>query len=128
MGKLDLDYIDLFLIHWPVAGRYKDSWIALEKLYAQGLVNAIGVSNFLVTHLEAADKEDGCLGLEVGFKSQIDTKGGQEDTAQDEKQPVELELDPLSAKRYKRRNSEIPAQIPELVSDDKDEQGGPVEK
>ncbi len=58
MGKLDLDYIDLFLIHWPVAGRYKDTWVALEKLYEQGLVNAIGVSNFLVAHLE--DVLDGC--------------------------------------------------------------------
>jgi diketogulonate reductase-like aldo/keto reductase len=51
LGKLGLDYLDLYLIHWPVQG-YKDSWKALEKLYKDGRVRAIGVSNFLVHHLE----------------------------------------------------------------------------
>ncbi len=50
--KLGLEYIDLYLIHWPVAGKYKDSWKALEKLYKEGRVRAIGVSNFQIHHLE----------------------------------------------------------------------------
>ncbi|WP_028547309.1 aldo/keto reductase [Paenibacillus sp. UNC451MF] len=50
--KLGLDVIDLYLIHWPVKGKYKDTWRALEKLYKDGSVRAIGVSNFLVHHLE----------------------------------------------------------------------------
>lgn len=52
LRKLGLDYLDLYLIHWPVAGKYKDAWRALEKLYADGRVKAIGVSNFHVHHLE----------------------------------------------------------------------------
>lgn len=50
--KLDVDYVDLFLVHWPVSGKYKDTWRALEKLYKDGLVRAIGVSNFNIHHLE----------------------------------------------------------------------------
>ncbi|MBJ6360379.1 aldo/keto reductase [Paenibacillus sp. GCM10012307] len=50
--KLGLDYLDLYLIHWPVKGKYKDTWRALEKLYKDGLVRSIGVSNFHVHHLE----------------------------------------------------------------------------
>lgn len=50
--KLDLDYVDLYLIHWPVKGTYKETWRALEKLYANGLVRAIGVSNFQAHHLD----------------------------------------------------------------------------
>lgn len=52
LQKLGLDYLDLYLIHWPVAGQYKDTWKALEKLYKDGRVRAIGVSNFHVHHLE----------------------------------------------------------------------------
>ena len=50
--KLDIDVVDLYLIHWPVRGKYKETWKALEKLLADGKVRAIGVSNFLVHHLE----------------------------------------------------------------------------
>ena len=50
--KLQMDTVDLYLIHWPVTGKYKETWKALEKLYAEGKVRAIGVSNFLVHHLE----------------------------------------------------------------------------
>jgi diketogulonate reductase-like aldo/keto reductase len=50
--KLGLDFLDLYLIHWPVKVKYKDSWKALEKLYEEGLVRAIGVSNFQISHLE----------------------------------------------------------------------------
>ncbi|KGX87348.1 aldo/keto reductase [Pontibacillus litoralis] len=52
LTKLGLEYIDLYLIHWPVPGKYKDTWKALEKLYKDGKVRAIGVSNFLEHHLK----------------------------------------------------------------------------
>lgn len=52
LEKLGLDYLDLYLIHWPVPGKYKDAWRALEKLYKDGRVKAIGVSNFQIHHLE----------------------------------------------------------------------------
>ncbi|NSL50895.1 aldo/keto reductase [Bacillus sp. P2(2020)] len=50
--KLGLDYIDLYLIHWPVKEKYIDTWRALEKLYQDGYVKAIGVCNFQVHHLQ----------------------------------------------------------------------------
>ena len=50
--KLGLDYIDLYLIHWPVKEKFKETWKALEKLYRDGFVRAIGVSNFNIHHLE----------------------------------------------------------------------------
>ncbi len=52
LEKLGLDYVDLYLIHWPVAGKYKETWKALEKLYKDGRVRAIGVSNFHQHHLD----------------------------------------------------------------------------
>ncbi|MBS4199867.1 aldo/keto reductase [Bacillus sp. FJAT-49732] len=52
LKRLGLDYLDLYLIHWPVKGKYKDTWRALEKIYKDGRVRAIGVSNFHVHHLE----------------------------------------------------------------------------
>ncbi len=52
LNKLGLDYLDLYLIHWPGKDKYKETWKALEKLYKDGRVRAIGVSNFLVHHLE----------------------------------------------------------------------------
>ncbi|WP_394371852.1 aldo/keto reductase [Salinicoccus roseus] len=52
MDNLGLDYLDLYLIHWPIEGKYTESWKALEKLYDEGRVKAIGVSNFHRQHLE----------------------------------------------------------------------------
>lgn len=52
MNRLGLDYLDLYLIHWPVSNLYKDTWKALEKLYNEGRIRAIGVSNFLIHHLK----------------------------------------------------------------------------
>ncbi|MEJ9212752.1 aldo/keto reductase [Bacillus smithii] len=52
LNKLGLEYLDLYLIHWPVEGKYKESWKALEELYKEGRVKAIGVSNFQIHHLE----------------------------------------------------------------------------
>jgi len=52
MEKLQLDNLDLYLVHWPVRGKYKETWRALETLYKNGRVRSIGVSNFLKHHLE----------------------------------------------------------------------------
>ncbi|RUS49076.1 aldo/keto reductase [Cohnella sp. AR92] len=52
LERLGLDYLDLYLIHWPVKGKYKEAWRALETLYKNGRVRAIGVSNFQTHHLE----------------------------------------------------------------------------
>lgn len=54
LERLQLDYIDLYLIHWPVPAKdkYIDTWRALEKLFSNGKVKAIGVSNFTVEYLE----------------------------------------------------------------------------
>ena len=52
LEKLGVDYVDLYLIHWPVAEAFEESWMELEKLYHEGRVRAIGVSNFQVRHLE----------------------------------------------------------------------------
>lgn len=56
--RLGMEYLDLYLIHWPVKGKYKDTWKALEKLYKDGLIKSIGVSNFQIHHLE--DLMSGC--------------------------------------------------------------------
>src|SRR5262249_51617904 len=52
LARLGLEYVDLYLIHWPVARRRRDSWRALERLHAEKRARAIGVSNYLVPHLE----------------------------------------------------------------------------
>ena len=44
--KLDIDYIDLYLIHWPVLGKTTETWKAMEYLYEEGKARAIGVSNY----------------------------------------------------------------------------------
>jgi diketogulonate reductase-like aldo/keto reductase len=51
MKRLKLEYLDLYLLHWPVARLRLDSWRALEQLAADKRVRTIGVSNFLVSHL-----------------------------------------------------------------------------
>ena len=57
LKKLGLDYLDLYLIHWPVEEKYKEAWRALETLYKDGRVKAIGVSNFHIHHLEELMKD-----------------------------------------------------------------------
>ncbi len=54
MGKLGLNYLDLYLIHWPMPteGRYAETWRAFEQLRGDGRVRAIGVSNFRVQDLQ----------------------------------------------------------------------------
>ncbi|HDR3654752.1 TPA: aldo/keto reductase [Bacillus cereus] len=57
LKKLELDYLDLYLVHWPVEGKYKDTWRALETLYKEKRVRAIGVSNFQIHHLQDVMKD-----------------------------------------------------------------------
>ncbi|WDL99101.1 aldo/keto reductase [Alicyclobacillus sp. ALC3] len=52
LKRLGMDYVDLYLIHWPGTRLYKETWKAFEKLYKDGHVRAIGVSNFNIHHLE----------------------------------------------------------------------------
>ncbi|MER8089426.1 aldo/keto reductase [Streptomyces sp. NPDC058316] len=54
LDRLGLDYVDLYLIHWPVPAKdaYIDTYKAFEKIYSEGRAKAIGVSNFLPEHLE----------------------------------------------------------------------------
>ncbi|KFE34127.1 aldo/keto reductase [Thioclava atlantica] len=61
MGKLGLDRLDLYLIHWPMPhqGLYVETWKALIRLREEGRVRAIGVSNFLPDHLERLIEETG---------------------------------------------------------------------
>lgn len=52
MSTLNIDYIDLYLIHWPIRGKRKESWLALERLIKEKRVRSIGVANYLIPFLE----------------------------------------------------------------------------
>jgi diketogulonate reductase-like aldo/keto reductase len=52
LERLGLETIDLYLLHWPVAGKRLESWRALERIFEEKRARAIGVSNFLVPHLQ----------------------------------------------------------------------------
>jgi diketogulonate reductase-like aldo/keto reductase len=52
LDRLGLDYIDLYLVHWPVESLRKETWHALQSVYRRGLCRALGVSNFTIPHLE----------------------------------------------------------------------------
>lgn len=68
LRRLGLDYVDLYLVHYPVTSKRKDSWRALEKLKSDGKCRAIGVSNYMVRHLE----EVIAMGGEVPAVNQIE--------------------------------------------------------
>jgi diketogulonate reductase-like aldo/keto reductase len=63
LGKLGLESVDLYLIHWPLPkrDRYVDTWKAFEKIYADGRARAIGVSNFTQRHLNRLFEETGVV-------------------------------------------------------------------
>ena len=52
LERLETDYVDLYLVHWPVADCYKETWQVIEEIYQSGRAKAIGVSNFQIHHLE----------------------------------------------------------------------------
>nr|WP_299071401.1 aldo/keto reductase [uncultured Allomuricauda sp.] len=52
LERLRMDYLDLYLIHWPKGDRSKETWRAMERLYNEKRVRAIGISNFLQHHIE----------------------------------------------------------------------------
>ncbi|MGW8064117.1 aldo/keto reductase [Streptomyces ziwulingensis] len=62
-ARLGLDYVDLYLIHWPLprVDKYADSWKAMLKLREDGLVRSVGVSNFTAAHIERLERETGVL-------------------------------------------------------------------
>ena len=59
LDRLKLDYIDLYLIHWPVPGCYLSTWKVLEEIQKTGRALSIGVSNFEIRHLEELAKNSG---------------------------------------------------------------------
>ena len=61
LERLKLDYVDLYLIHWPVPGCYLGTWQALEKILDTGRALSIGVSNFQIHHLEELKKVSGII-------------------------------------------------------------------
>jgi diketogulonate reductase-like aldo/keto reductase len=56
LDDLGFEYVDLYLIHWPVEGKRRESWKALEKIYEEGKAKAIGVSNYTIKHLKEMDQ------------------------------------------------------------------------
>lgn len=52
LEKLQMDYVDLYMVHWPIHNKYVKSWKTLEKIYADQRARAIGVSNFSIRQLE----------------------------------------------------------------------------
>jgi diketogulonate reductase-like aldo/keto reductase len=52
LKRLGLEYLDLYLIHWPATDKRAESWKALQEIHSKGLAKAIGVSNYTVQHLK----------------------------------------------------------------------------
>ena len=61
LERLKLDYVDLYLIHWPVPGCYLSTWKELESILESGRALSIGVSNFDIRHLEELRKISGVI-------------------------------------------------------------------
>jgi len=81
LEKLELDYLDLYLIHWPVIEEHKDryqediieTWQAFEKLYKEGKTRSIGVSNFMIEHLDIIIKNTEIIPMinQIQFNPQV---------------------------------------------------------
>ena len=61
LDRLSLDYIDLYLIHWPVPGCFLNTWKDMEKILESGRALSIGVSNFEIRHLEELRRISGIV-------------------------------------------------------------------
>ena len=61
LDRLKLDYVDLYLIHWPVPGGYLSTWKVLEEIQKSGRALSIGVSNFEIRHLEELEANSGII-------------------------------------------------------------------
>ena len=61
LKNLGMDTVDLYLVHWPIEKKRLQTWKALEKIYEEGRARAIGVSNFLVHHLEELAEHSGIV-------------------------------------------------------------------
>lgn len=61
LDRLGLDYVDLYLVHWPVPGCYLNTWKTMEKFLESGKVLSIGVSNFEIRHLEELKRISGIV-------------------------------------------------------------------
>ena len=68
MKKLNAEYIDLYLIHWPIKHKRKETWRALEKLYSEKRVRTIGVANYLIPFLD----ELGSYATEIPVLDQVE--------------------------------------------------------
>ena len=68
LQKLNLDYVDLYLVHWPIKYTRKFTWKALERLYHEGRVRAIGVANYLIPFLEELSHD----AVEVPMVNQVE--------------------------------------------------------
>lgn len=121
LKRLDLDYLDLFLIHWPVVkdngGDWKqdniDTWRALEDLYDEGKLKAIGLSNFAVPHLE--NIEENCRIKPMVNQIRLHPGVLQEDTVElSRKQNMVIEAwSPLSPMKYMEENTKVQAMCSE---------------
>lgn len=80
LHRLGMEYVDIYLIHWPVQGLRLQTWKALERIYREGMARAIGVSNYMVHHLEelldSADVVPAVNQIELhpfNYRSRLDT-------------------------------------------------------
>jgi diketogulonate reductase-like aldo/keto reductase len=117
--RLGLDVIDLYLIHWPGKDKYVETWRAFEKLYRDGYVRAIGVSNFQIHHLEhlMAQSDIKPAVNQVEYHPQLSQQAL---LAYCQKQNIQLEawsplmhgqLDAPVLKQLAEKHSKTPAQI-----------------
>ncbi|MER5405719.1 aldo/keto reductase [Streptomyces sp. NPDC002769] len=122
MEELGLDYLDLFLIHWPLPGKgdFVETWKALEEIYRSGRTKAIGVSNFQPHHLrrllESSDVVPAVNQIEAHpYLTQDDVRafGAEHDIATEAWSPIAQGkvLDDPTIRRIAERVGKSPAQV-----------------